>query len=150
MQLYQPQNIQTICTNLHVCVCIIPTAGSGTRPAPRYGSGEDQGSKVTHPQTGVPGRRGEGRAVRRHLDAADAVLVAEQDGDTVPLQDVPHVDGVVVVAGEEQAAWRRARDIESERERQRAREPEKQSERETESERESEKQRARERQRYRE
>ena len=100
MQLYQPQNIQTICTNLHVCVCIIPTAGSGTRPAPRYGSGEDQGSKVTHPQTGVPGRRGEGRAVRRHLDAADAVLVAEQDGDTVPLQDVPHVDGVVIVAGE--------------------------------------------------
>ena len=145
MQLYEPQNIQTICTNLHVCVCIIPTAGSGTRPAPRYGSGEDQGSKVTHPQTGVPGRRGEGRAVRRHLDAADAVLVAEQDGDTVPLQDVPHVDGVVVVAGEEQAAWRRARDIESERERQRAREPEKQSERETESERDRVRNRERER-----
>jgi hypothetical protein len=71
--------------------------------------------------------------------------VAEQDGDTVPLQDVPHVDGVVVVAGEEQAAWRRARDIESERERQRAREPEKQSERETESERDRVRNRERER-----
>lgn len=59
----------------------------------------------THPQGGVPGRRAQSRAVRWHSDSADPVLVAKQNRLASPLQNVPHVDGVVVVTSEKQATW---------------------------------------------
>lgn len=62
-----------------------------------------------HPQSVVPRRRAEGRAIRRHAHCADAILMAEEDGHSVALQHIPDVDGVVVIPGKQQAACRQGR-----------------------------------------
>ena len=60
-----------------------------------------------HLYVAVPAAAGEGGAVRRHLHGRDPVLVGVEDGDARALQRVPHVDAVVVVAGEEEAPAQR-------------------------------------------
>lgn len=59
------------------------------------------GETSAHPQGVVPWGRADGRAVRWQFDSADAVLMAKQDGDTISLQHVPRIDGVVIVTSEE-------------------------------------------------
>lgn len=31
--------------------------------------------------------------------------MAKQDGETISLQNIPHVDGVVIITSEKQATW---------------------------------------------
>lgn len=52
----------------------------------------------------VPAARRQCRAVRRHLHAANLILVAVQQTDALLLQRVPNVYRVVVVAGKQQPA----------------------------------------------
>lgn len=54
-----------------------------------------------HPQGAVPGGGAESCAVRGHSHSADAVLVAKKNRDAIPLQNVPHIDGVVIITSEQ-------------------------------------------------
>lgn len=66
----------------------------------------EAGSPGAHPQSVVPGARAEGGAVGGHPQGADTVLVSEQDGHTGALQHIPDIDGVIVIAREQQATCR--------------------------------------------
>lgn len=54
----------------------------------------------------VPGARAERGAVGRDPQGADTVFVSEQNGHTGPLQHIPDIYGVIVVAREQQATCR--------------------------------------------
>lgn len=54
-----------------------------------------------HPQGAVPGGGAHRCAIRGNSHSADAILVAKKNWDAIPLQNVPHIDGVVVIASEQ-------------------------------------------------
>lgn len=66
----------------------------------------EAGSPGTYPESVVPGARAEGGAVGRDPQGADTVLMSEQNGHTGPLQHIPDIDGVIVIAREQQATCR--------------------------------------------
>lgn len=69
-------------------------------------SNQPEDTHPSHPQRVVPRCRAEGGAVRSHAQTADAVLVSVQDVESGSLQHVPYIDGVVIVASEQQASYR--------------------------------------------
>lgn len=57
-----------------------------------------------HPEGAVPGGGAQSGAVRGHSHSADAVLVAKENRDAISLQNVPGVNGVVIITREQQPA----------------------------------------------
>lgn len=66
----------------------------------------EAGCPGTYSESVVPGARAEGGAVGRDPQGADTVFMSEQNGHAGALQHIPDIDGVIVIACEQQATCR--------------------------------------------
>lgn len=66
-----------------------------------WSSVETRTTDVSYPKSVVPGTRAEGRPIWRNAQGTDPVLMAKQNGDACPFENIPNIDGVVVVASKQ-------------------------------------------------